>query len=383
MRIEPFAMERWQSTWEHRVAFNLSESGVHPLSVGELLALEGESPAPAPDDLLRFRLGYMQGNGAAELRERIALVYPGADIENVLVTTGSSEANFLAALALLERDDHVVFVTPNYLQLRGLGRAWGGSVTEVPLREELDWEADPDDLDRAVTERTKLLVVTNPNNPTGKVLDERFLDHVAEAASRVGAWVLSDEVYRGAELSGDESPSFWEGYDRLFVTGGLSKAYGLPGLRIGWVVSPDRSMIETLWSYHDYSTICPTTLSEALATAALDPLRRWNLLERTRGILRENLPVIRAWADEGGFTHRPPDAGAILWVRYEGGEPSADLAERLRAEEDVLVVPGSHFGMEEFVRLGYGLPKEKLVEALAKVTAFFGGRRRRDSGRAE
>ncbi|MFH1278284.1 MAG: aminotransferase class I/II-fold pyridoxal phosphate-dependent enzyme [Candidatus Eisenbacteria bacterium] len=371
MRIEPFAMERWQSTWEHRVAFNLSESGVHPLSVAELLALEGESPAPAPDALVRLRLGYMQGNGAAELRERIALVYPGADIENVLVTTGSSEANFLAALVLLEPGDLVAFMTPNYLQLRGLAVAWGGAVTDVPLREELGWEAEPDDLDRAITKKTKLVVVTNPNNPTGKVLGPKFLDRVAAAASRVGAWVLSDEVYRGAERDGDESPSFWERYDRLLVTGGLSKAYGLPGLRVGWVVSPDRSMIEKLWSYHDYSTICPTTLSEALATAALDPLRRRKILERTRGILRENFPVIRAWADQGAFAYHPPDAGAILWVRYEGNEPSAEIAKRLRAEEDVLVVPGAHFGMEGYLRLGYGLPGEKLAAALERVTVCF------------
>lgn len=377
MRIEPFAMERWQSTWEHRTRFNLSESGVRPLSIGELLSLEGDSPAPAALDMLRIRLGYTQGNGAAELRERIALIYPGADHESVLVTTGSSEANFLAALALLEPDDHVVFLAPNYLQLRGLGRAWGGAVTELLHREELGWDIDPDEIDRAVTPKTKLIVVTNPNNPTGKVLGEATLDRIAGAAARAGAWVIADEVYRGAELSGDETPSLWERCERVVVTGGLSKAYGLPGLRVGWAISKDPALVERLWSYHDYTSICPAGPSEVLAIAALDPVRRLRILERTRGILRENLPVIRAWADAepGRFTYRPPDAGAILWVRYEGSAPSAEIAERLRAQEDVLVVPGAHFGMEGFLRIGYGLPAEQLEQGLARIGRSFASAR--------
>ena len=155
------------------------------------------------------------------------------------------------------------------------------------------------------------------------------MDEIVAAADGVGAWILSDEVYRGAEVSGVESPSFWGRYDRLFVTGSLSKAYGLPGLRLGWIVGPDGAM-EDLWARSDYTTIAPASISDALATVALSPTTRPKVLERTRSILRENLPIMEQWmADQPGrFSCRAPDAGAICYVRYHADVNSTRLAER-------------------------------------------------------
>jgi len=369
MRLEPFAMERWQSTWEHQVEINLSESGVEALTVEELLGMPGHDPAPEPGAYLRTPLGYAQGNGAVELRERIALLYGGAGPENILVTHGGSEANFLTTLALVEKGDRAVVMVPNYLQTLGLARGWGAGASTFPLREENGWDADIEALEKAVNKKTRLIVVTNPNNPTGKVFHERFIDRVVAAAWRVGAWILSDEIYRGAELHGSETPSFWGRYERLFVTSGLSKAYGLPGLRTGWVASPDREMIDTLWSYHDYTTICPSPLLETLALAALDPVRRATILDRTRRILRGNVSIVLRWASERGdrLAWHPPDAGAIFWVRYAANIGSSDLAERIRAEENVLIVPGDHFGMDRYIRIGFGMPAESLTEGLARI----------------
>jgi aspartate/methionine/tyrosine aminotransferase len=201
-------------------------------------------------------------------------------------------------------------------------------------------------------------VICNPNNPTGARLTAAELDHIARVAGRHGAWILSDEVYRGAEIDGQETASMWGRSDRAIITSGLSKAYGLPGLRIGWIVAPP-ALIASLWSYHDYVTIAPGALSDRLARVALAPERRARLFERTRGILRRNLPLIEAWLhDAGGFHWIKPEAGAIIYVRYDHPINSTTLATRLREEKSVLIVPGDHFGMDGYLRLGFGEPPE-------------------------
>jgi aspartate/methionine/tyrosine aminotransferase len=255
------------------------------------------------------------------------------------------------------------------MQTHGLVRGWGASVRGWPLQRELEWRPDPGELDQLVNKKTRLIIITNPNNPTGRVLGEEYLDAVARAADRVGAWVLSDEIYRGAERDGRPTPSMWGRCQRLVITSGLSKAYGLPGLRIGWAASPDKEMVHALWTYHDYSTICPSPITETLAIHALEPDRRRRILERTRAILNRNLPLLREWVDSqsGLFDYVPSDAGAILWVKYALEVNSSELAERARADESTLIVPGDQFGMDHYLRLGYGPEPEYLVEGLTRL----------------
>lgn len=369
MHIEPFEMERWQSTFEHKVSYNLSESGVHPLTVKELLELPGGDPSFTIQDLLKTGLGYAQGNGDEILRELISVIYPGSDIQNILVTHGGAEANFLATLELLEPGDEVVLMLPNYMQTYGLTRGWNAVVKPWTMSEEKDWQPDITELEEAVSEKTRLIIITNPNNPTGLVFREPLIEAVVTAAERSGAWILADEIYRGAELEGPETPSFWNRYDRLLITSGLSKAYGLPGLRIGWVASPLVDKITTLWAYHDYSTICSSPLTEALAKHALEPSRREMILERTRGILNRNLPLLKQWVEgeDGMFSYVEPQAGAIMWVRYNLDINSLELAERVRIEEDTLIEPGDHFGVDHYLRLGYGPEHDYLAEGLNRV----------------
>ncbi len=369
MKIEPFEMERWQSTFEHKVDYNLSESGVHPLTVQELLEMPGDGPAFTVDELLSTGLGYAQGNGVEPLRERISLIYPGSTIDNILVTHGGAEANFLGTLELVMPGDEVVIMLPNYMQTWGLVQGWGAEVKSWLMREENDWQPDPAELDGLVTDRTRLIIITNPNNPTGKVFREPMLESIVAAASKVGAWILSDEIYRGAENAGEETPSLWGTYDRLLVTSGLSKAYGLPGLRIGWVASPAVERINTLWAYHDYSTICSSPLTEALAHHALEPARRQNILERTRGIIKHNLPLLKDWleSEQGLFTQTKTEAGAIMWVRYHLDVDSLELAERVRADQSALIEPGDHFGYDHYIRLGFGEEHTYLTEGLGRV----------------
>jgi aspartate/methionine/tyrosine aminotransferase len=356
MKLERFEMERMQSTYENLVEFNLSESGVQPLTPRALV-----EDVQGLEALLDQPLAYTQSNGTIELRRAIAAMYPGAGIDHIEVTNGGSEANFITTFNLIEPGDEVVMLVPNYMQTWGLSRAFGGTIREWRLVEDRDagrWRVDLAALEGLVSARTKLIVICNPNNPTGARLTAAELDAIATVADRHGAWILSDEVYRGAELDGQETASMWGRSPRAIITSGLSKAYGLPGLRIGWIAGPP-SLIASLWSYHDYVTIAPGALSDRLARVALAPERRARLFERTRGILRRNLPLMEEWLREaGGFHWIKPEAGAIVYVRYDHPINSTTLVTRLREEQSVLIVPGDHFGMDGYLRLGFGEPPE-------------------------
>lgn len=367
MRYSPFRMERWQSTHEHRVRYNLSESGVHPLTTRELLELAGRNPAIAD-----VRLGYGQSNGSDELRERIASLYPGATGASVLVTTGGAEANFVSFWELLEPGEPAAVLLPTYMQVPGLLESFGAEVLPVRLREESGWQPDLDMLDDALERGARFVLVTNPNNPTGAVLTGESMQGIVERAEAHSAWILADEVYRGAEVSGTTAPSFWGRTSRLLVTHSLSKAYGLPGLRLGWVVGPPDT-IARLWGRTDFTTISVSTLSDALARIALEEDVRGRILERTRTIVRRNLDVLADWTgrQDGLFTYRPPDAGAICYLRYDAPVGSTELAEKLRAEKDVLVVPGDHFAMDRYLRIGFGPPREELEAALGRIGEAF------------
>ena len=364
MKLEQFQMERMQSTWENLVRYNLSESGVHPASIGELIPADSEREA-----LLNAELGYSQSNGTPELRSAIASLYPGADQDNVLVTVGTAEANFLISWMLTEPGDEAVMMLPNYMQLWGLVRAFGAEVKPLPLIEELEWAPDLDALERSVSSRTKLIAVCNPNNPTGAILTDQEMERVVAAAQRVGAWLLADEVYRGAELKRDITPSFWGKYEKVIITSGLSKAYGLPGLRIGWIVSSPE-LVANAWSYHDYTTIGPGPASDLLARIALCPENRARLLQRTRTILNSNYPIIEDWAHGAELTFIKPQAGAIAYLRYHLDIGSLEFAERLRQEKSVLIVPGEQFLMGKYLRIGFGSNADYLREGLDLISSF-------------
>ena len=368
MKLEQFAMERMQSTWENLVDFNLSESGVYPLTPRELL---GDSQV---DVVLDQPLVYTQSNGTIALRSLIAELYPGASADHIQVTNGGSEANYLSVWRLVEPGDEIVLLVPNYMQTWGVARAFGGVIREWRLIEDTAvgrWRPDLDALQNLVSERTRLIIICTPNNPTGATLTAAELDGIAAIASRHGAWVLSDEVYRGAELDDEETPSMWGRYERVIVTSGLSKAYGLPGLRIGWIAATP-AFVASTWSYHDYTTIAPGALSDRLARVALDPARRPEILARTRRIVRENLPLIERWLHEHTpmFSWIPPRAGAIVYVRYNYAINSTELVTRLRDEKSVLVVPGDHFGMDGYLRLGFGERPDYLRQGLDRLHAL-------------
>ena len=363
-KFQPFVMERLLSKWENQVEYNLSESGVHPATVRELI------PDPEQvEQLLSTEIVYSQANGIPELRERIAALYPGATSENVLVTVGCIEANLLSLQTLVEPGDEIAVMAPNYLQVWGAAQNLGMVVRTFDLSSDRKWELDVDSLSQAVTDRTKLIAVCNPNNPTGHIMSSAEMDAVVAAADRVGAWILADEVYSGAErLTDEQTPSFWGRYDKVFANNSLSKACGLPGLRVGWIVGPPTEVDEA-WARHEYLTISVATLSNQLAAVALSPEMRPKLLQRTRDYIRRGYKIFEEWMQSQGnlLSIVPPGAAAIAFPRYELEVNSTTFVERLIKEKSVLVAPGDHFNVDRHLRISFGLPAEYLRSGLERI----------------
>jgi aspartate/methionine/tyrosine aminotransferase len=356
-------MERMQSTWENLVDYDMSESGVRPLTLRELVEMGFDLEA-----FLEQPLGYSQSNGTIELRERLAALYPGADIEQIEVTNGTSEANYLIALSQLRPGDEVAMEVPNYMQMPGVARSLGARVRPFHLRQSHGWEPDWDEFEAAVTPRTRLLYLSNPNNPTGSVLSESAMRRIVDRCQQTGTWLLADEVYLGAEIDRERTPSFWGMGNRVVVTSGLSKAYGIPGVRIGWIVGP-RQLVAECWSQHDYLTIGPNRLSDRVARVAVEPQNRERCYARTREILRHNLPIAREWVGsfDGRLTWREPQAGAIGLMKYDSDVRSMDIAERVRVNQSTLIVPGLHVGLEGYLRVWLGGREEFLREGLRRI----------------
>jgi aspartate/methionine/tyrosine aminotransferase len=367
MKIEMFDLERIQSLYENKVDYNLTETGLHPYTLEELL----------DEDELRqlalLRLGYGQTDGDDELKATIGRLYPGAGPANVLVTNGSAEANFVFTWGNLEPGDQLVLMLPNYMQVWGLARSFGIDVRPFFLREELEWGPRIDEVRRLITPQTRIIALCNPNNPTGAILSEDNMKAFVDAAAEVGAWLYVDEIYRGAELDGSETPSFYGryDYDKIVVSGGLSKAYGLPGLRIGWLAGPE-DIIAKGWAYHDYTTISTGILSQWLANRVLHPDRRPNVLGRSRKILNENIKVIQSWVERHNdrFRFIPPKASGMAFIRYVMDINSRELATRLRKEKSVFIIDGDCFGMDRCIRIGFGAEKDYLTGGLARFDEF-------------
>jgi aspartate/methionine/tyrosine aminotransferase len=366
MKIETFEMMRMECVYENLVDYNLSESGVLPMKLSELLDGPGD-----PENFLNQELWYPESNGSPLLRERIAQFYPDCKPSNITVANGGSEVNYLSLWTLLEKGRRLACMLPNYMQAWGLGRAYAEGVDafHLVLQEEngqARWALDVDELKQAVTPDTNVILVTNPNNPTGAVLTEDEMEVVVETARSVGAWILADEIYRGAEIEGDTSPTFWGRYEKVVVTSALSKAFGLPGLRIGWVIAPEE-LLEQIWIRHDYVTTTPGFLNDRLAAIAMEPVRREAILARTRKIIRSNLPLMEEWFDEYShiFRYTRPVAGAIAYFEYDLPINSIDLIDQLRKEKSVLLAPGDQFGLEKGIRVEFGYDIQKTLKGLA------------------
>ncbi len=371
MKIEPFALERWMTTYETRVEFDIAESGIAPLSMNDLLALlPADERERTLARLLDLPLGYSEAPGSRELRALLAATYRDCGPDQILVTTGAIEANFLAFNVLLGPGDQAIVPYPAYQQLYSVPRAIGCDVALWRLRPEQGFRYDLDELERLVTPRTRLIVVNTPHNPTGAMLTPDELRRVHDLARAAGATLLGDEAYRWLEVPGEAplAPPVRDLGAGTISVGTLSKPFGLPGLRIGWLAGP-ADFIAACWAMRDYVSLSPGKLNDALAVLALR--HRDQIVARNRAIIERNLATAERWlaAHRDLVSWTRPRGGLLALLRYNLDIPSLDLANRLAEEWSVMLAPGAAFGFEGYLRIGIGQDPAIFAEGLERTAA--------------
>lgn len=368
VRIADFALERYFARWEFNAHYLLCASDVEGYPMTELLALADDEMRALWDGLA---LGYTESTGHPLLRREIATLYDTIEPDEVLTFAGAEEAVFCLMNVLLGPGDHAVVTWPGYQSLYEVARAAGASVTLHELHETTGWAIDLDELRRQVTPATRLIVVNLPHNPTGALADRATFDGLVAMANEAGAQLLVDEVYRGLELDpGDQLPAGADATTRGISLGVMSKSFALAGLRVGWLATHDRDLLDRLARFKDYTTICSSAPSEILSIIALRARDR--VLERSRAIVAANLDHLDGffddWADR--FTWVRPRAGSIGYPRLTvPGVRLDDWAAELVEREGVLLLPGSQFGQPgNHFRIGFG--RTDLPEALEHLETF-------------
>lgn len=368
MHIEPFKVEIWMNEWETRCTYNLAETCVESLTVDELLRIAGRNDGDL-SDLLPMKMTYGAIKGSERLRRAIAALYETQGVETITVTHGTIAANMLVHKSLVGRGDRVVSVVPTYQQHHSIPASIGADVQLLRLREENGFLPDLDELRALATPGTRLIALTNPNNPTGALIDRATLEEIAEIARSAGAYILCDEVYRGTDQEGGGmTASIADIYEKGISTAGMSKVYSLAGLRLGWIAAPSE-VTEQVLIHRDYDTISVGMISDHLATMALE--NRDKMIARSQSITRGNLAVLEDWiADEPRISWVKPRSGTTAMLRYDLPMASRDFCVGLLRETGVLFTPGDAFEMEGYVRIGYANNPEVLKAGLAEVSGY-------------
>lgn len=373
MKIEPFLLERWMTRHETYVKYDIAESGILPLSTNDLLQFEPPADRAATlESLLQLPLGYSEARGTVALRSALAATYPSVSPDQILVTTGAIEANYLLFNVLLDAGDHVIAPYPAYQQLYSVPRAIGCDVSLWQVGPETGYRYDVDALERLITPKTRLIIVNTPHNPTGAMLSLADAARVYALAESVGAWVIGDEAYRWLSVpDGDPfAPPVVGMGARGISVGTLSKPYGLPGLRIGWIAGP-QDIVDKCWGMRDYISLSPGKLNDALACLALR--HHDKIVERNRQIITTNLAAASAWIDSRRdvLSWTPPRGGLLALLKYNLPVDSLTLADKLASEYSVMLAPGSAFGYEHHLRLGIGQRPDIFATGLVEAGRAF------------
>jgi aspartate/methionine/tyrosine aminotransferase len=355
VKFDEFGLERWLL---REAEIGLGGGGVSKLALGDLVAgLDLDQP-----------LRYGRTDGSDYLKGLVAEWY-GVEPGKVLITSGTSEANLLVNLTLLEPGDDYVTEVPMYEQTVGVAKALGCRVEDFHLREKEGWRPDIEGLKEAVSSETRIVFLDNPNNPTGALLEHHELRAICEITGDVGAWVHCDNALRGSELDGVPGLVPFPEWENSVVTGSVSKL-GATSPRIGWVIGPEE-LVERCWVAKDYTTLGHSGLGEVLAGRILG--MREALVERNLGYSRESLEVLSKWVDsDPHLSWMEPKSGFTGFPAYDYDIDSVDFCEGLLQEEGVLLSPGAFFGVEGHLRICMGVPADTLREGLGRVDAFMG-----------
>lgn len=370
MRLKPFALERFFARYEFTTRYLLCSSDPESMTVEELLALE----STADVEFARLKLGYVNSRGGKDLRRAIASLYERCADHCILVHSGAQEPIFTFMHAVLEPGDDLIVQFPMYQSHYSIAEGLGARVTRWNGNLDAGGAPDVTALEHLVGPHTRAIVITTPNNPTGYQFDPAEFDVIVGVARRHGLWLFVDEVYRGTEREAQRLPAICDQYERGVSLGGTAKAYGLPGLRIGWIATQDEPLLERIATIKDYLTICNSAPSEFLAALALRHGER--LTERVRAITARNLDLLDTFfaARSELFHWMRPHAGTTAFPRYLGGSSDAFCARAVE-RAGVLLLPSTAFDAgDAHLRIGYG--RLNVAEALTALGAFLDERPR-------
>jgi len=365
MQLAPFKLERFFAQYEFNVRYLLCSSDCESVAIQDLLALE-----PEADNLFKRQwLGYTESLGAPELRRTICQLYITIQPEHVLLHTGAEEAIFLFMHATLQAGEHVIVHSPCYQSLFEVAQSLGCEVTRWRARSENAWQLDIEELRRAMRSNTRAVILNTPHNPTGFLMAQNDFREVNRLAQENGVTLFSDEVYRESEYrAADRLPAACDINESAVSLGVMSKTYGLPGLRIGWIATRDAAIYAKMAALKDYTTICNSAPSEFLAALALR--HRGKLAQRNVDLITSNLKIWEAFFTRhtDKFVWRRPQAGPIAFPRLLG-EDVEIFCEQLVKKAGVLLAPGTLFeDHENHFRLGCG--RKNFPEALAQLEIF-------------
>jgi aspartate/methionine/tyrosine aminotransferase len=365
MQIKPFRIEQYFGKYEFTTKYLLSSSDAESRTIQELLDLEPGSH----DRLLKHRCGYTESPGAPALREVISGMYRGIQPEHVLVTAATEEAIFVFYHALAGAGDHIIVETPCYESALELARSTGAQVSEWRRRYENGWAHDLAALEKLIQPNTRIIYINTPHNPTGLLMTASAFQQVRKLASSRGIIVFCDEVYR--ELEHDPAnrlPAACEIYERAVSLGSMSKTYGLPGLRLGWLACRDAEILERCLEFKYYTTICSSAPSEFLAALALR--HREVLIRRNRDIVLRNLPLLEAFIRQRSdlFEWVKPNASPIGFARFKPQRDVQSFCEEVVKNSGVLLLPGTVYDQPGHIRFGYG--RKNMPESLAQLSAY-------------
>ena len=368
MKIRPFDIEIWMNEFENHCAYNLAETCVASLTIEQLLSLSGGKETVL-SDLLPMKLTYGAIEGSDRLRSSICQLYNNQQLENIIITHGAIGANALVYQTLVRPGDHVISMLPTYQQHYSIPESLGADVDILALRPENEFLPDLDELRRLMRADTRLIAITNPNNPTGALIDEAVLKQIVEIAQQAGAYILCDEVYRGTDQDGDGiSASIADLYEKGIATNSMSKAFSLAGLRLGWITAAE-SFIGEISIHRDYNTISVSMIDDYFACLAMEAKDK--ILERSRQITRGNLQILDDWVtSQPLISYVKPKSGTTALLKYDLDLSSRDFCVQLLKETGVLLTPGSTMDMEGWIRIGYANDPEILIQGLEKMSGF-------------
>ena len=369
VKIKPFAVEEWMNAYETQARYNIAETCVDSVSIDELFALCGADADAFWRGFASRRLTYGDIEGAPEFKRGICRLYKTLRPEEIVTTHGASGANHHVFYTLIEQGDRVVSLVPSYQQLYSIPESYGADVRLLHLEPENGYLPDLGKLRELVTPDTKLICMSNPNNPTGALMGADMLREIVDIAKSAGAYVLCDEVYRHLTQDDEWSESIVDLYDKGISVSSMSKVFSLAGLRLGWIATHDAALVKSLLSHRDYNLISCGMFDEALAAIALE--HGDALLSRSRAIVRDNLAVLSAWVDaHSHVSFVKPRAGTTALVSYDFDIPSVEFCTRLFKETGAFVTPGECFDEPHCFRIGYASDAWTLAAGLEAMDRF-------------